>query len=111
MDKDIINKFKKISKSRQALDDLYKKIEFSEIEAKYYNFRLHTLNKNYRIKEIISLIRNKSKLKFLMFSILKLIFDRKTRFPDRIKMLLYIAIKYNILLNTVDNLIEISNHC
>lgn len=97
-----------------VLDCLYRSFELTNHRLYFFNpyyngrnvFKLKKF-KEYRLKEMISLIRNKKKLKVLIYAILKIIFDRKTHFPDRIKMLLYMIIKYNILLNTIDNIIEI----
>ncbi len=97
-----------------VLDCLYRSFELTDHKLYFFNpyyngkytFKLKKI-KDYRFNCIFSLIKNKKKFKFLILSILKILFDNKTYVPDRIRMLLYLILKYKILLNTLENLIYI----
>ncbi len=94
-----------------VLDCLYRSFELTDHRLYFFNpyyngrytFKLKEI-KDYRFKDLFSLIKNKKLLKFLIISILKILFDKKTIVPDRIRILLYLFLKYKILLNTFENL-------
>ncbi len=97
-----------------VLDSLYRSFEHTNHKLYFFNpyykgkltFKLNKIHK-YKFSEILSLVRDKKKLKILILSISKIIFDKKTYFPDKIRILFYFLIKPNILLNTIDNLVRV----
>ena len=76
----------------------------------YYKTK-YTINilekKNYTIRNVISKLKNKKFLDLFLLAIWKIFKDKQTKLSDRLKIVLYLLVQPNTLLNTIDNLIKI----
>lgn len=63
--------------------------------------------KKYTIRGLLSKLKNKKFLYFLALAFWKILKDKRTKLSDRLKIILYLLVQPNNLLNTIDNLIKI----
>jgi len=76
----------------------------------YYKTK-YTINilkkQKYNIRSFLSKLKNKKFLELFILVIWNILKDKKTRLSDRLKIILYLFVQPNTLLNTIDNLIKI----
>ena len=76
----------------------------------YYKTK-YTINifkkKKYTVRDLLSKLKNKKFLDFFALTIWKILKDKRTRLSGRLKIILYLLVQPNNLLNTIDNLIKI----
>jgi len=70
-------------------------------------FKLLELKK-YTYKDVLLSLKDKEFLRGFLISIWKIITDKKSSFPDKIKMISYLLIKPTVLLHTIKNFLLIS---
>ena len=76
----------------------------------YYKtkYTINIFNKRkYTIRSFLFKLKNKKFIRFLILAIWNILKDKKTKLSDRLKIILYLLVQPNTLLNTIDNLIKI----
>jgi glycosyltransferase involved in cell wall biosynthesis len=63
--------------------------------------------RKYSILNYFSKIKNKKFVRYSLFAVWSILKDKRTKLSDRLKILIYLLVKPNILLNTIDNILEI----
>ncbi len=97
-----------------VLDCLYRSFEKANHRLYFFNpfYKGRYVHKLIKLKihnytNLFTIIRNKTKFKVLFKSIMKILLDKRVNLSDRLKILLFLLIKPNILINTIDNLAHI----
>ncbi len=71
-----------------------------------YTFNILERKKN-TIRSFLFKLKNRKFFKLFLLTIWKILSDKRTRLIDRLKIILYLFVQPNSLLNTIDNLIKI----